>query len=128
MKSIPKMVGTALRLGLGREKVKKIFGKRELEGAKPDGARGAGRPGSISLRGETQLRRLARKIQESGNQGDVTADAIYRKWKGKTCSLKTIRRWLQRNSKWARPSSKAKITPSDVSERRGFSAAFRAAI
>ena len=57
---------------------------REYSGSAHSMGRSARRrgPGAISLRGGTQLRRLARRIQESGNQGEVAADAIYRKWKG----------------------------------------------
>ena len=95
---------------------------REYSGSAHSMGRSARRrgPGAISLRGGTQLRRLARRIQESSNQGAVAAEAIYRKWKGGTFPLKAPRGWIRRNSKWGRQSSKAELTPPDVVERGAF--------
>ena len=120
VKSVPKMVAAALRLGVGKAKVAKIFGKAAVSRAHGREDRANGRPPAISGRCETQLFNLVRKLQDKDDQGEVTAEAIYRSWKGKTCSLKTLRRWLSRNFNWARPSSTAKLTAGDVSEREDF--------
>ena len=97
-----------------------IFGNAAVSRAHGEKGRANGRPRAISCRGEAQNFDLIRKLQDKDDQGEATAEAIYRRWKGETCSLKTLRRWISRNSKWARPSPKAQLTAIDVSERDDF--------
>ena len=132
MKSTEKMLESARRLGLPRTKIVKIFGVKALKettrGAgrqrRSAGARPVGRPRALSKKHAGQLHAIVRRLQETrGQTAEITSDAIFRKWKSKACSLKTVQRWLSSNYRWRPPSSRVQLTARDVEERGRFKAA-----
>jgi hypothetical protein len=70
---------------------------------------GAGRPKKLGTRHEKQLAALIDKMQKNaGERQEITAKVIYSAWKSKTCSLKTVRRFLRKHYEWKAPSQRAK--------------------
>ena len=131
MKSTKKMLESARRLGLSRTKMVKIFGAKALRKAgqgveaqwRDAEGRPVGRPRALSKKHEGQLHAVVRKLQEvRGQTAEITSEAIYRKWKSKACSLKTVQRWLSSNYRWRPPSARVQLTPRDVEERARFKA------
>ena len=108
-----------MRAGVSKTKAKKIFGKIGAAGQKPSAA---GRPARIGSRAAEQLHKLIRKTQEQeGKAQEVTAAKIWAAWKArKKPSLKTLRRWLQKNYSWKAPSLRAQLKPGDREDRAAY--------
>ena len=105
-----------------QSQILKIFGKRSLP-PRASGGR-AGRPQLIDATSAAQLHKLIRRLQtEEGPESEITAERIYRRWKGKKkCSFKTLKRWVSSRYRWKAPSPGAKLYPKDIQERKKFKA------
>ena len=123
MKSVATMAKAAAACGLPDAALRKVFGSRALKKTRSAKRRPAGRPRALSSRHQSQLHSVVANTQaKEGGISEISAERIYRGWKSKCCSLRTLRRWLSRHYRWMAPSTRVELKPADVAERRNFKA------
>ena len=95
-------------------------------GSGPTRGAAAGRPRLISDRRASQLHALIKKLQHSeGSTAEVGAERIFRAWKSKACSLKTLKKWISSNYVWRPPSTRLQLKPGDAADRSSFKRRYR---
>ena len=108
---LEKLRDKAMKLGVKKGLVTKLFGKK----------RATYRKAKIWAKHEKQLHAtLSRLWKKTQGSQEITAEDVHTAWKAKTCSVRTVRRWLGRNYEWKRPQNRPQHTEQDVKDRQAF--------